>query len=111
MLDAAEPFSSDGPVLEIATLVAKRAGKREAVMRDFERSFDNGWARQRAKRVEAGPQVAEIRNFDMRATPSRGLLTLEIFLGKPEAGDEPDIKLKLEGSRLNEKKPRFKLSM
>lgn len=111
MLDAAESFSSDGPVLRVATLVAKRGGKREAVMRDFERSFDNGWVSQRAERVEAGPKVAEIRNFDMRVTPSRGVLTLEIFLGKPEPGDEPDIKLKLEGSRLNEKKPHFELSM
>lgn len=111
MLDAAESFSPEGPVLRVGTLLAKRDGKREAIMRNFERSFDNGWARQRADRVEAGPKVAEIRNFDMRTTPSRGVLTLDIFLGKREPGDEPDVNLKLEGTRLNEEKPHFKLSM
>lgn len=107
MLDASEMFSPGGPVVHCGTLTMKRDGKHEAVMRDFQRSFEHGWERTRAARVESGPEFASIRDFDMRVTPSRGKLRLNVFIGKPERGESPDVRLEVDGNSLNERKPHF----
>lgn len=111
MLDASEMFRPGGPVVHCGTLTMKRNGKLEAVMRDFQRSHEHGWERTRAERVESGPEFASIRDFDMRVTPSHGKLRLNVFLGKPERGEPPDMRLEVEGDRLNQRKPHFDLSL
>jgi hypothetical protein len=111
MLDAGEMYAGKGPVIQMDTVISKRAGKTEAVMHGFRITHENGWDRQFAARMESGPDIAAIRNFDLRVTPKRGQLSLDLFLGKPEPGEKPDIELQVEGRQLDEKKPHFKLSM
>jgi hypothetical protein len=112
MLDASESYSPGGPVMEVGTLVAKRDGKVESIMKDFRRSFEDGWERQHAARMEGGaPGGIAMRDFDMRVTKSRGKLSLAVYLGKPERGEDPDVELKMDARGLNEKSPYVSLSM
>jgi hypothetical protein len=111
MLDASEGFSPGGPVMQCGTLTMKRDGKLEAVMRDFQRTYEHGWERTRAAVVEGGPEFASIRDLDMSVTRSRGKLKMDVFLGKPERGESPDVRLKVEGDRLNQSEPHFDMSL
>lgn len=112
MLDASESFSPGGPVMEADTLIAKRDGKVESVMKDFRRTFEDGWERQHAKRMEGGaPGFIAMRDFDMRVTKNRGKLSLAVHFGKPKRGEEPDVELKLEARGLDEKSPRVTMSL
>ncbi|HET8938073.1 MAG TPA: hypothetical protein VFN67_31735 [Polyangiales bacterium] len=111
MLDASESFSPGGPVLHADTLIAKRNGKVESVMKDFRRTFEDGWERQHAARLEGGGGVVAMRDFDMRVTKQRGKLSLAVHLGKPERGENPDMKLKMEATGLDEETPRVSLSL
>lgn len=113
MLDASESYSPGGPVMEVDTLVAKRDGKVESVMKDFRRSFEDGWERQHAARMEGGaaPDFVAMRDFDMRVTKSRGKLSLDVYLGKPERGEDPDVELKMDARGLDEKSPYVSMSL
>lgn len=112
MLDASESFSPGGPVMEVDTLVAKRDGKVESVMKDFRRSFEDGWERQHASRMEGGaPGFVAMRDFDMRVTKTRGKLSLAVHFGKPERGESPDMELKMDARGLNEKSPSVSMSL
>jgi hypothetical protein len=111
MLDASEQFSTGGPMVRADTMVVKRAGKTESVMRDFTRSSEFGWDRQTASRLEGIPDVVSIRNFDMKVTPKKGELTLAIYLGKPDPGEKPDAQLKVDGRDLNQAKPQFDIRL
>lgn len=112
MLDASESYSPGGPVLEADTLIAKRDGKVESVMKGFRRSYENGWDRQRAERMEGGaPGFVAMRDFDMRVTKSRGKLSLAVHFGKPEAGENPDVELKMDARGLDEKSPHVSMSL
>ena len=111
MLDASESFSPGGPVVHADTLIAKRNGKVESVMKDFRRTFEDGWERQHAARLEGGGGVVAMRDFDMRVTKQRGKLSLAVHLGKPERGEKPDMKLKMEASGLDQETPRVSMSL
>jgi hypothetical protein len=112
MLDASESYSPGGPVMEIGTLVAKRDGKVESVMKEFRRSFEDGWERQHAARMEGGaPSGIAMRDFDMRVTKSRGKLSLAVHFGKPERGEDPDVKLKMDARGLDEESPYVSMSL
>ena len=111
MLDASESFSPGGPVMHADTLVAKRNGKVESVMKDFRRTFEDGWERQHAARLEGGGGVVAMRDFDMRVNKQRGKLSLAVYLGKAERGESPDMKLKMEASGLDQETPRVSMSL
>lgn len=112
MLDASESYSPGGPVMEVDTMVAKRDGKVESTMKGFRRSFEDGWERQHAARMEGGaPGFVAMRDFDMRVTKSRGKLSLAVHFGKPERGEEPDVELKMEARGLDEKSPYVSMSL
>jgi len=111
MLDASESFSPGGPVMHADTLIAKRNGKVESVMKDFRRTFEDGWERQHAAQLEGGGGIVAMRDFDMRVTKQRGKLSLALHLGKPERGESPDMKLKMEASGLDQETPRVSLSL
>jgi hypothetical protein len=111
LLDASEMYSDSDMLLQVGVMTQKRKGKTESVMHGFRRTFEKGWDRQFAERVESSPELASVRNFDMRVTPSRGELTADIYLGKPKHGEKPDAELKIDGRELDQKKPRFKLSL
>lgn len=111
MLDASESFSSGGPIVRADTLVAKRAGKTETIMKDFRRSSEFGWDRQTAAQLLGVPEVVSIRNFDLKVTPKRGELTLAIWLGKPDPGEKPDALLEVDGSDLNQEHPKFDIRL
>jgi hypothetical protein len=112
MLDASESYSPGGPVMEVDTMVAKRDGKVESTMKGFRRSFEDGWERQHAARMEGGaPGFVAMRDFDMRVTKSRGKLSLAVHFGKPERGEDPDVELKMEARGLDEKSPYVSMSL
>ena len=114
MLDASESFSPGGPILEADTMIAKREGKVDSVMKHFRRSYEDGWDRQHAERMEgpdgeSGP--VSLRDFDMRVTRSQAKLRLAIYLGKAKRGEEPDIALKMDATGLDENKPHVTMSL
>lgn len=111
MLDASESFSPGGPVMHADTLIAKRNGKVESVMKDFRRTFEDGFERQHAARLEGGAGVVAMRDFDMRVNKQRGKLSLALHLGKPERGERPDMKLQIEASGLDQETPRVSMSL
>lgn len=112
MLDASESYSPGGPVMEVDTMVAKRDGKVESTMKGFRRTFEDGWERQHAARMEGGaPGFVAMRDFDMRVTKSRGKLSLAVHFGKPERGEDPDMELKMEARGLDEKSPYVSMSL
>jgi hypothetical protein len=111
MLDASEGFSPGGPVMEVETLVAKRNGKVDSTMKGFRRTYEDGWERQHAARMEGGPDFIAMRDFDMRVNKSEGKLSLAVHFGKPKRGEEPDIELKMEARGLDEKQPRVSMSL
>jgi hypothetical protein len=112
MLDASEAYSPGGPVMEVDTLVAKRDGKVESTMKGFRRTYEDGWERQHAKRMEGGaPGFIAMRDFDMRVTKSQGKLSLAVHFGKPERGEEPDVELKMDARGLDEKSPYVSMSL
>jgi hypothetical protein len=111
MIDASETFMAGGPVIHCNRLVMKRAGKVESVMRDFHRTFEDGWERTRATRLEGGSKTVQIREYDMRATPRRADLRFDVYFGEPDRGDSPAMQARIEGRGLNQKRPYFSLSL
>jgi hypothetical protein len=111
MLDASELFAGDGPTLRADTMVSKRAGKTESVMKEFKRSSEFGWDHQTAARLEGVPDVVSIRNFDMKVTPKKGEMTVAVYLGKPDPGEKPDALLKVDGRDLNQERPQFDIRL
>jgi hypothetical protein len=112
MLDASESFSPGGPVWEADTLIGKRDGKVESVMKGFRRTFEDGWDCQHAERMEGGgSELIAVRDFDMRVTRSRAKLSLAMHLGKPKAGEEPDMQLKMTARDLDQKTPYVSMSL
>jgi hypothetical protein len=111
VLDEAESYSTDTPELRIAKLNAFRGGKSEGTMYGFRRWLDGEWMRTRVARMESGTGPVELREMDMRVSPTRGELSIAMFLGEAERGERPDAKLKASGRGLNNPKPRFELSL
>lgn len=111
MLDASEMFSSGGPTLHADTMVAKRAGKTESIMKDFRRSSEFGWDTQSAAQLLGVPPIVSVRNFEMKVTPKRGEMTVAVYLGKPDPGEKPDATIKVDGTDLNQKKPKFDIRL
>jgi hypothetical protein len=109
LLDASENYSDSSPPLRVDVLTMQRGGKTSAVMHDFSKSPDGAWERTYAARVESGP--IEIRQFDMRATPSRGRLTGNVYLGSANRDEKPDVPLVLEAEQLDAKQPRITLHL
>jgi hypothetical protein len=98
-------------VLRADTLIAKRNGKVESVMKDFRRTFEDGMERQHAARMQGGAGMIAMRDFDMRVNKQRGELSLALHFGKPERGERPDMNLKMEATGLDEKTPRVSMSL
>jgi hypothetical protein len=113
MLDASEQFSVGGPIVEADTMIAKRAGKVDSIMKHFRRSYEDGWDHQHAERMESpgGTGPVAMRDFDMRVTKSQAKLRLSVYLGKAKAGEEPDVALKMDATGLDENKPRVNMSL
>jgi len=111
MIDASETFMVGGPVMHCDRLVMKRAGKVESVLRDFHRTFERGWDRTRATRLESESEIVQIRDYDMRVTPRRAELRFDVHFGQPERGDRPAMQVRIEGRGLNRKRPYFSLSL
>lgn len=111
LLDASESFSPGGPIMRANTLVAKREGKVESVMKDFRRTFEDGFERQHAARLEGGAGVVAMRDFDMRVNKQSGKLSLALHLGKPERGEAPEMNLKMEASGLDQEAPHVSMSL
>lgn len=113
MLDASESFSAGGPILEADTMIAKRAGKVDSIMKHFRRAYKDGWDTQHAESMESpgGSGPVSMRDFEMRVTKSEAKLRLAIYLGKAKAGEEPDIALKMDAKGLDENKPRVTMSL
>lgn len=111
MLDASESFSSGGPIVRVDTLVMKRAGETESVMKDFRRSSEFGWDRQTAAQILGPPKPVRLRNFEMKVTPKRGEMTLAVYLSQPDPGEKPDVFLKVDGEGLNQAKPQFDIRL
>ena len=114
MLDASESFSPGGPIWEADTMIAKREGKVDSVMKHFRRSYEDGWERQHAQRMEgpdgeSGP--VSMRDFDMRVNKSQAKLRLAMFFGKPKPGEDPDVAIKMDATGLDEKKPHVNMSL
>jgi hypothetical protein len=113
MLDASEGFSPGGPVMTVDTMIAKRNGKLESVMKGFRRTYEDGFERQHAARMEGknGDEAIAMRDFDMRVNKSEGKLSLALHFGKPERGEKPDMKLEMEARGLDEKTPKVRMSL
>jgi hypothetical protein len=113
MIDFSEMYSPDAPPVLIDELTMTRAGKREALLRDFEKSRDGEWDRCQASYVKATgiAKMVELRNLDLHVMPERGKLELEIYLSKPDHGDEPDMSVAIQARALNDKRPQFSIHM
>jgi hypothetical protein len=114
MLDASESFSPGGPIFEADTIIAKRGGKVDSIMKHFRRSYEDGWDHQHAERMESpggGSGPVAMRDFDMRATRSEAKLRLALYIGKSKPGEEPDIALKIDATGLDDKTPRVNMSL
>jgi hypothetical protein len=111
MIDASETFMAGGPVMHCDRMVMRRKGKVESVLIGFHRTFEDGWERTRATRMEGGSRLVQIRNYDMRVTPRRAKLRFDVHLGKPEPGDRPAMQILIEGRGLKEKRPYFEMSL
>jgi hypothetical protein len=111
LLDASESFSPGGPEMRADTVIAKREGKVESVMKGFRRTFEDGWECQHAARLEGGAGVVAMRDFDMRVNKTHGKLSLDLHFGKPERGEDPDIQLKMEATGLDQKAPHVSMSL
>ena len=109
VLDASEGYSDSSPPLRVDVLTMQRGGRTSAVMHDFSKCPDGAWERTHATRVESG--LIEIQQFDMHATPSRGRLTGNVYLGSADRGEEPDVPLLLEAEQLDTKQPRVTLHL
>lgn len=112
ILDSSETYSPDQPPMLIDHLTMQRGGKRESVMHEHTTTMDGVWSRSHAERVDFGMEgIATVREFDMRVTPRRGKLRMLVHLGDAEPGEKPDALVKLDGSELDQPKPRFDLSL
>jgi hypothetical protein len=111
MLDASESYSRDDMWLVIDELTAKRGGKKESVMHRFRTNLDGEWNRTRSDLIDSGSDVMSVGDLDMRVTRSRGHVTVSMFLGKREPGDEPDFRLEMIGERLDSPKPKIRLRL
>jgi hypothetical protein len=113
MVDASELYASDSPPVQIAQLTMKRAGKKEADLYDFRKQPDGEWDVSHAARVETPGigGVANIRDLDLRVTPSRGTMNIGVFFSKPQRGEEPDMAVHVEGKKLDQNKPQFSMKL
>ena len=113
-LDSHAMYANDSPPVVIDRLRVLRAGKQEATLLGFEKSTDGRWDRSYARKVDvpgAGGLVS-IQAFDLRVTRSRAQTTAAVFLGgRPKPGAKPDIKLQVEGARLESDAPRFDVDL
>jgi hypothetical protein len=107
LLDASESFSTSAPPIKADVLTLNRGGEKAATMHDFVKSNDGVWERTYAARLESGP--VELHAFDMRVTASSGRLAANLYVGKGEPGEKPDVPLLLEGAELDTKAPRVTL--
>jgi hypothetical protein len=112
MLDASELYAAEGPQVHVDRLTMQRAGKTESIMVGFRKSTDDQWDRTQTSRVGGnGIDLVTVTDLDMHVTPSRGRLVANIHLGKAQPGDAPDIRLKMEGRKLNHAKPHFDMEL
>lgn len=112
MLDASESFAPGGPIWEADTLIGTRNGKLESIMKGYRRTYEDGYERQHAARMEgSGKQLIAMRDFDMRVNKTRGTLKLALYFGTPKKGERPDMELKMEARGLDQKKPYVEMSL
>jgi hypothetical protein len=112
VLDASAMYSPDAPPVSIDRLEISRERKRESVIHEFAMTQDGEWNRSQGSKVDVGIEgLASLRNFDRRVTPTRGKLTLDLYLGDADPGEKPDTQLRLDGTNLNGPRARFELSL
>jgi hypothetical protein len=112
MLDSSEMYAAKLPLLLVDELTAKRAGKLESVMHGYRQSSDDLWDRTQAQRLTGfGTNLVAVTDFEMRVTPQLGSVRMNIYWGKPRRGESPDMVLKLDGRRLQSKKPRCSVKL
>jgi hypothetical protein len=112
MLDASELYATDGPQVHVDRLTMQRAGKTQSIMYGFRKSIDGQWARTQTFRVgSTGIELVTVTDLDMHVMHSRGRLVANIYLGAPQPGHTPDVRLKMEGRKLNQAKPHFDMEL
>lgn len=112
ILDASEMYSPDAPPVSIDHLTMLRNGETENVLHDYSRRIEGEWSRSHARRVETGIEgIASARNLDMRVTPLRGKVTVALYLGDKERGEEPDVEMRIAAKQLDQQSPKFEFSM
>ena len=112
VLDGHDNYQADPIPMTIGQLTTLREGKKDGVMYDYREWKDGVWYRSNAARMSSGTEgLAEVRNFDMRIAPNRARLSMGIYLGEAERGEEPDAELRLESRNLNDRKPKFEMEL
>jgi len=112
MLDSAAMYRKDMPYLLVDVLTTRRDNELESTMIRFRKSMDGPWNRTQADRViAAGGSPVTVADMDMRVTETRARCRVDIYLGKREAGDTPDIKLAMVAEHLNTKTPKLALEI
>jgi hypothetical protein len=107
MLDAAQNYSADSPLIATDQLTETRGGKPESTLYGYTQRMDGAWNVTRARSVESGVGGIELRNFEQRVTSKRGRLSLDIYFGKPEPHQKPDLRVVVTGDRLDTDSPSF----
>src|SRR5262245_19305045 len=79
MLDNAEMYSAHTTELRIEMLNVFRAGKQESVHHGFRHDLQGGWSHTHVRRVDAGAGPVDLRELDMRVTPTRSELAVSVF--------------------------------
>ncbi len=113
ILDAAEMYSPEAqPPMTVGTMITMRGGKKETVMYGYKESRDGEWAHSQAKRLETGVEgLVSARNYEMRVTKKRARMTVGLYLGDAERGEEPDVELRLVARDLDRPKPHVEMSL
>jgi hypothetical protein len=113
MLDFSELYSPSAPPVTVRELTMSRAGKREAVLKDFRKTSDGEWDRCQAPSVSAPgiAQLVSVRGLDLRVMPSKGRLNADVYLTKPGPNSKPDITVTVEGRRLDQPRPQFEVEL
>jgi len=111
MLDFAELYSPTVPPIDVDELVMKRAGERNAELHKLHVSKDRDWNRVQAETVQVDGlgDLVSVQALDMRVTPEKGRLNANVFITKPDPGDEPTLTVKVEGQDLSQKHPRISM--
>jgi hypothetical protein len=111
ILDNSETYATDAPQVFVDELTMLRAGKKESTLYQFHKILDGEWVRIQAARVGPESALVTVTDFDMHVMPSHGKLTINGYVGKPQRGEKPDLRLRLDGARLNTKRPHFDLKL